>query len=331
MTAWSPTKKIEQLSFNEHSLKRATAWTFLDTKTRLLIAAMYANQERKLDGKAFKKFADWIKKESSAWSYLRSNLRFSVAANLDLQTEDPKRAFKTMMKIYDQLVSAGFQRHNGTYLGALSFTLQHPEADQPFIDEQCERAITLFRGLKKQQYLLTNTYDYPLIVLLALSREADIDKIVDEVSLKYDALRQGNWKRGNDLQGLTHILSLDEESHDNEMIQKVNHLYEDWERIMGRVKPAYYSEIGVLAVRKAVREDLVTVQETRDHILSLKSFRWHKDLSTQIATQFIAGTDLAESPIEGHMVTTMAILQQAEMAAMMASITASTAATNSNN
>ncbi|RNA66907.1 DUF4003 family protein [Alteribacter keqinensis] len=329
--AMNVTDKIDLLERNEQPVKKASAWTGLDTKTRLLIAAMFANKEQEVDPDAFKDLADWIKEQTSAWSYLRTNIRFSVAANLMLYTADPKKAFDSMMQMYDQLIDSGFRRHNVTYLAALAVTTQEPELSNEERVRLADRAIALYKAIRNDRMFSTNEYDYPLVVLLAAGREEPVEAIAREVNDTYERLRKGHWKRGNDLQGLTHILALDTEKSVDEHVQRANDLFEAWERELRRVKPAFYSEIGVLTVRSAITQDITIVRDLEERINTLPAFRWNKELGTMIAAQFTASSDLEESPVSEHMMTTLAILQQAEMAMMMATVGAVTVATTSGN
>ncbi|WP_026691053.1 DUF4003 family protein [Alteribacter aurantiacus] len=323
--------KIDLLVQNEQAVKKATAWTGLDTKTRLLLAAMFANRHQETNADEFKDVANWIKEQTSAWSYIRGNIRFSVAANLMLYTDDPHKAFDEMMKTYEVLLEAGFRRHNATYLAALALTTQTPNISDTDREVLAKRAMTLYKEVRKGQVFNTNEYDYPLIVLLAKGRADDIQNIGAEVSDTYQKLRRGNWKRGNELQGITHILALDSEKSVDAHIDKANELFEEWEREIGRVRPAYYSEIGALTVRNAVKADIATVKKHEEKLHALSSFRWNKELGTIIAAQFTASSDLEESPLNEHMLTTLSILQQAEMAATMAAVGAVTVATTSGN
>ncbi|WP_161524789.1 DUF4003 family protein [Alteribacter lacisalsi] len=321
--------KIRLLKENDTAVKKAAAWSGLDTPGRLLIASMYANRHKAVDQQHLRTLADWIKKEVGAWSFLRTSFRYPVAANLDLFTDDPKQAFAGFLEMYDALVAAGFHRSNSTYLAAMMIVTQEKEKVHSSKDFAA-RAMALYKSIRSRHPFLTGEHDYPLIVLLALVREEEPDELTEELSKTYKALSDWRFSKGNDLQGLTHVLSLDNSFTHEERLEKMRTLSDAWNSNVNKMKPAYYSELGLLALRGASPDDMGTVQQTGDNIQTLPGFRWQKDLAWQIAVQFTAASDLADSPLEGHMLSTIAMLQQADTAIMLTTIGAVGVTTSSN-
>ncbi|TMW70654.1 DUF4003 family protein [Alteribacter natronophilus] len=320
-------EKVHLLADNEPAVKKATAWSGMETKNRLLLASMYANREERLEAARLRDLADWIKGEVGMWSYMRTNFRYTAAANLDLYTGNPKEAFQDMMTMYDALISSGFNRSNSTYLAAMT-VVSHPEKTEP--EKLADRAMQLYKVIRSRHPFLTGENDYPLIVLLAAMRTDSPEELSTELSNTYRALSDWGFRKGNDLQGLTHVLSLDDAFTHEERLDKIKSLCKAWEEQIHRVKPAVYSELGLLALRGAVPEDIRTVKKAGDAILEIPSFRWQKDLAWQIGVQFTAAADLADSPLKGHMLSTLAMLQQADTAIMLTTIGAVTVTTSGN-
>lgn len=302
-------------------LRKEMRWT--DKKIVMMVAAVYVTSDRELDIHRYVKLCDTIKKEAGLFSYLKSTLSYSVAAMLDSRFEDPFEAFNEMMEVYDIMVRSGFNRSQYTYLAAVAMMQDSP--DDHDYKEKIIRAISVHRLMRKDHPFLTSDDDYPLAVLLA-QRDKEMEALIEHVEYIYRSLDQNGFWKGNPLQFLSHMLSLDEAHTADELVARTISSSNALKASDIRFKSMLYPEAGLLAF---LGEEVNTLNE----ILKLKQaldqespFRWQKDMNVKVAVNILVSQQLKETNnIQTGLFTTLETIMQAQQAATLAGVSAAAA------
>ncbi|RWZ52173.1 DUF4003 domain-containing protein [Halobacillus fulvus] len=306
-------QKVEEYLDIFHQMNQQLKWT--DDRTLMMAASVYAVHGAGFDVDRYVNLCEHIKEESGFFSHLKSNVRFSVAAVLDVKFEDPEAAFVRFSEAYDKLIDVGFKRSPFTYLAALVL-LQTDQVD-------AERARLVYDSMKSEHPFITTNDDYPLAVLLA-ERDGDIDTLMDEIEHIYRTLNSHGFWKGNNLQFLSHILSLDETHRPEERINQTLLVYDELKRIGMKPKGMHYPEVGMLALMKQPQQEVPHIQTVKDSLDREKHLKWHKDVNYKLAVQLVLSEELAM--METGLFTSMEVVMQAQQVALMAGVAGAAAA-----
>ncbi|SDY20742.1 Protein of unknown function [Evansella caseinilytica] len=324
---------VEEYKTIFSQMKKKLRWQMTDERFLMMISSLYIINGKPFDLQRFAAISDYIKKNVGMFSTLKSTQRFSTAAMLDLRFEKPEKKFHELLDVYEKLVKGGFRRGSYTYIAGLSLLTKDAEAERNH-DELINRAMDVFKGMKKGHLFLTGESDYPLAVLLAqLNRP--VEDMLDRMDNYYEKLSKTGFRKGNDLQFLSHILALQTEAEANELIDRCNRLAEDFKQAGRRVKRMYYPSVGLLATLESSSEEVENVMSFVDRLNGDQQFRWQKDMNFITAVNFIVkdkveDTDVVSAGIQTT-IESLIQAQQAAMIAMMAAAGSAAAASSSSN
>lgn len=235
----------------------------------------------------------------------------------------------TSIYLYEVLVKSGFKRGMFTYIAAgVLFTSKIDPKDHVFF---VEKAHHIYKAMQKEHMFLTSENDYPLALLLATQHE-EVSSLIERMEGFYHQLQTVGFKKGNDLQFLTHILSLDSTADKNGLSDRCLEIFDKIHQLNKKPKPVNYPTIGMLALCDQKQFDLQNLIWVTERLNAEKDFKWQKDINFMLAAQLFISelTEDTSVPTTGLM-TTLEIIMQAQQAAMIASMAAVTAATASNN
>lgn len=304
------------------TLKKRLRWQVSDHQVLMLTASIYCTNDHPFDVERFMGISEMIKKESGMFSHMKSQLRFSCAALLDVKTEGPHLQFERLQSLYNRLIEAGFKKGVYTHLAALA-VLGEEEIDP----DLPERALTLYKRMAKEHLFLTGHSDYPFAMLLAKKGQ---ENIVDYIETFYDQLNHEGFRKGNDLQTMSHILSLQVEEGPEVMISRALRIHDALRSEGIRMKPAYYPQVALLSFVKDA--DCGTIRSIWDNLNSIKAFKWHKDVNFMMAVNFYVSHYLEDASLaHTSLSTTIETLIQAQQTAMIATLSASAVITSSSN
>ncbi|KON85335.1 hypothetical protein AF331_10445 [Rossellomorea marisflavi] len=304
------------------TLKKRLRWQVSDHQVLMLTASIYCTNDHPFDVERFMGISEMIKKESGMFSHMKSQLRFSCAALLDVKTEGPHLQFERLQSLYNRLIEAGFKKGVYTHLAALA-VLGEEEIDP----DLPERALTLYKRMAKEHLFLTGHSDYPFAMLLAKKGQ---ENIVDYIETFYDQLNHEGFRKGNDLQTMSHILSLQEEEGPEVMISRALRIHDALRSEGIRMKPAYYPQVALLSFVKDA--DCGRIRSIWDNLNSIKAFKWHKDVNFMMAVNFYVSHHLEDASLaQTSLSTTIETLIQAQQTAMIATLSASAVITSSSN
>ncbi|WP_418201441.1 DUF4003 family protein [Alkalihalobacterium sp. APHAB7] len=321
-------QKVEQYIDGYKQLKSALKWKVSD-KTLMMVASIYVVNNKTLNISQFTELSEHIKSQVGLLSTLRGYQRFTIAAMLDVRFENPNAKFEEFIDLYEQLIQGGFKRDSFSYIAAMILLTNDPDGSDH--RESIERALAIYKGMKAQHFFLTSTVDYPLAVLLA-KVDTDIQILLDLTKTYYDELSKHGFRKGNDLQFLSHILSLQYEEKPNVLIERSLNILDKFKQSRRRLKTMHYPEIGLLALLEDGIQEIDFVLQLEDQLNNEKAFKWHKDMNFIMAVNFLMTDKMKESMIlETGIFTTFEALMQAQQAAMIAAVTSvSVASSNSN-
>lgn len=148
----------------------------------------------------------------------------------------------------------------------------------------------------------------------------------------YRQLHVKGFRKGNDLQFLSHVLSLDPERDMQELVRRTDTIYGKLKQSGMNIKTMHYSDIGMLALIPGADEEIKRIPQLARDLEAGKHFG-QRDVSIKLAIHFIVHEKLKESNLveTGLTAAIETMIQAAQQAAMIASIAAISAASASNN
>ncbi|WP_459502665.1 DUF4003 domain-containing protein [Bacillus sp. C1] len=315
-------QKLGQYTHIYAQLKDKLKWQTSDSRTGMMIAAMYAGSDKPFHLGRFLEISSYIKDQVGMFSYLKSYHRFVVAATLDIHFTHYKKAFQQFLDLYERLVAGGFSRSIFTYLAAAALL---PEENGQY-ETRIQRSMQVYKRMKEDHFFLTSTDDYPLAVLLAGQQEK-VETLMDRVERLYRKLAAAGFYKGNNLQFLSHILSLNKDMSEDILVARCKNIWHLLKREKVKVKQMHYPAVGLLALFEDGEKEVASVRAFIEKLQGDKLFRWHTDTNILIAIQLFVSQKGAESHAASTGLQTMIeVLVQAQQAAMIAAITASSAA-----
>lgn len=183
--------------------------------------------------------------------------------------------------------------------------------------------------MKQDHIFLTSASDYPLAVLLAYE---DRDDINEQMEKYYDSLSQNGFRKGNDLQFLSHILSLDTSTTIDRPVRRAASIMDSFRETGIRPKPMYYPIIGMISLLPEEQFQIDEISRMFNELNNEKSFRWQKDMNLITAVSFYVNEKITNKSLAATTIqTTLESILQAQQAVMIATIVSTTAATNAAN
>jgi len=287
----------------------------------MLVAAMYIVHHKEFNLTRYQTLTNDIKNKVGVFSYLKSLQRFTTAATLDITCQDPNQGFEKLMKIYEGLIESGFSRTPYAYIAAGTLL----KVEDTMIHKFAKKSHDIYRGMKEHHYFLTGSADYPLATLLAQGN-GDVAESIDRTEVYYELLKKKGFYKGHSLQFLSHILTLVNNPHPDDLVKKCLEVLEILKKKGIRVKRSYYPFVGILALLDQPDEQINLVLSLLQNLYVDKQFKWKKDINFMITVVLIIREkiDLGDIAIAGLNTSIEAIIQ-AQQAAMVASISANTA------
>ncbi|MGD6801281.1 DUF4003 family protein [Rossellomorea aquimaris] len=315
--------KIERYKDIYLQLKSNLRWKVSDNRALMMASSLYVTSERDFDINHFQKLSDFIKNEVGIFSTLKSQLRITIAAMLDTRFSNPEGAFADFSESYEALIEKGFNRGVYSYIAAIVLCSHEDKA------ESASLAMRIYKKMREEHFFLTGQSDYPLAMLLA-ERNQEVDSLIVRIEDFYNTLDQKGFRKGNDLQSMSHILSLHENPDPNELISRCTTLYDRMQQLDIQTKASLYPQLAVLSFLSDSEDHLSAIKDIWETLNAEKQFKWHKDINFMMAVSFYIADKIEHSSmVETSLYTTMETLILAQQAASVAAISGAAAAAGS--
>lgn len=309
--------KLEDYQEIYSKLKKRLRWKVSDSRSLMMVASLYVTNKRPFHIDRFMEISDYIKNNVGAFSRLKHEIRFTFAAMLDTRFDDYPSRFHEFLSLYDSLIGAGFSRGSFSYIAAMTM-LSDGDRKQDFAAYGME----VYKKMRDQHFFLTGHSDYPFALLLS-QREGNQDALIEKIEGFYHQLNSAGFRKGNDLQSMSHILSLHSEWSQDELAQRCTHLYDTFKQVGIKPKAMFYPQIALLSF---VDEDLALVNQVKDvweELNSSKAFKWHKDINLMMAVNMLISDKIENNAVmQVSLSTAIETLIQAQQATMIATVAA---------
>ncbi|MFB1050714.1 DUF4003 family protein [Paraliobacillus sp. JSM ZJ581] len=320
-------EKITTFETIYKQLQDKLKWKVSDKRTLMVMASTYVLNHQPFQLDQFLDISNYIKRHVGAFSTLQSYQRFTIAAMLDVRFQNPKEKFHQLIDVYDQLIKGDFSRGSFTYIAAMAIMTNSSKKSS--YNEQVDRSFIIYKEMKKKHFFLTSSSDYPLAALLSGVNE-DINNLMNRVEWLYENLSNMGFKKGNDLQFLTHILTLDSSISPQTLVSRSTHLLDAFKQAGIKIKKMLYPQVGMLALLEDTTDLIDTIRLVTEQMNHIKNFKWTKDFNLIFAINFVISEKIDDNRLlEAGLHTIMEAMMQAQQAVMIASIVGVSAANSS--
>ncbi|GEL09167.1 DUF4003 family protein [Salisediminibacterium halotolerans] len=314
------TVAVEPVLDTYDEVKKLLRWQFPGTGVMLMTASMYELRGEPFDAERFLALADTVKKKGTWFSPLKQSFRFSLAANLATSADDPERALAEVVRLYEALRRYKFKQGTATYVTAM---LLHKKADRDTpLEEHAERTQALHRGMKEKHPFLTGETDYPLAAMLAM-RGGEPEPVIERIEYFYKGMAEERLQKSNELQMMSHLLSLDDAHDDAEVLANAAAQLEHWKKAKLRLKPVHYPSLAMLALAVGSEDVTAEIKAAEAELKKHKGLRWEQDWPLVHAVQLTIHDWLKDDEaLRTTLYTTIETVQEAQQTAMLAAVTA---------
>lgn len=279
--------------------------------------------------KQLREQADRLVERASWFSSMKSELRFVVASML-MHGDVSADAFSDEVERIEALFKEAGMKRGSVYsqLAALLLLLNGRARGRDVDAALVARYGALYREMKSHHGFLTGQDDLPACALLA-REDGTPQELAARCERFYDGLRDLGFRRGNALQGVSHIMVAGPGA-DDALMHRFRALYTRFDEAGLWMGAGDYDEVAVLSFLGEPAETVVSlVLQHREHLQSRKP-RPGKELGFSLAcgTAFLQLLQQpADEDLRGvqHALAVQAILQ-AQQAAMIAAMTGAMAA-----
>ena len=310
-------------------LRARKRWS-MNSVTLRFVALSLGAAATSIDYDRLEEVATELRKRARWTSPLKSEIRYVVAAMILRRGQDPAAIHARVFETRDAFKAHKIpSRGTGATLAALLLALHH-EA-RPVAQPQIERLARVYRRWRNEHRWLTSSSDLPAAALHAV-RDVPVDVVAEEVERAYTSLADAGFRRGNQLQLVSHLLAVDPRGTDTG-VQRFLAVVERLRAADERVGESRYDEIALLALtRGSPREVVDSIVRNRDRLRAVKP-RPDKAVAFTLAAgiEMAADAEAARERNAGDLAALQSIqaivdAQQAAMIAVIAAVSAGAAA-----
>ena len=325
-------QKVDLMAENYHHLKESFKWE--NNLLNHFGAMIHTTNNKQVNIEKLKEIKKYIKEETSWYSYFRGTNEFILMSLLSFE-EDYKNFFQQMNELYEKMKQEKFKGSTELPLTTYSIVKGAPRQEW---DDKIRRAREFYEKIKENHYWLTSSNDYVFAAVLATSN-LEVEATSRKIEECYSYLNKEGFYKGNDLQALSHILAIGEETVE-EKCSKAVWLYKSLKDIGCKLQYSGLAILGPLAlVTKDVDKIVSEIKEVFDYISQKDGYGfWSIDKSTKtiLAATLVCHSyvnDIKKGVLEitlGNSINAIIIAQQqATIAAITEASAATTASSNS--
>ena len=269
---------------------------------------------------------DLINRNTGIFSSFRGNIRVPLACMLSME-DHPEDKFSKTQDLYRELR----EYFSGSdYLALAAFLL----TEYTCSEERISRGKRIYRLMKDEHPFLTSSEDSIFAILLAWSEQSD-EALISDMEACYRLLKE-RFRDSDCVQTMTHILAMEQDTADAKCA-RVFALYDSIEQNGGKYgKHHELATLAALAMLDADSKDLARdMLEVDAFLAEQKGYGfWGLDRKTRLMhAAMIVSDEYAPREVvdQATLTSTLALIiaQQMAMCAVIASTSATTAATSS--
>lgn len=258
-----------------------------------------------------------MKKTTGVFSNYRGTSKLILSALLACQYDNPKHEFDKILNYDKKMKEAGFK--NNMYLPIASYALL-VSCSEECVDVRINKAIEIYKEMKKNHPWLTSGDDYPLSILLANS-DTSVNSIIENVEECYKLLNENGFGKTNGLQFLSHILGFRQEENKIKVLRCKN-IFDTLKENKMKVYSGGYAAIGFLSILG--EEGYEAVKQVIEVVKILKSTKKYKWLTKE--THLFTAVALVSDVYIGNMKNQKELMKTAIGISIEALIAAQTVA-----
>jgi hypothetical protein len=267
-------------------LRARKRWS-TDTATYRFVALTLGAAGERVSHDRLEEVAAGLRRRAGWTSPLRSEIRYVVTAMILRRDLEAARVHQQVIAIRDRFREHGIKRRGtGATLAALLLALQAEARRVP--NSHLDRLARIYAQWRADHFWLTDANDLPAAALHA-GRDIPVESLTEDIRRAYARLRDAGFRRGNQLQLVSHLLAVDPRGTDN-AVQRFAIVAERLRDAGERVGTGRYDEAAVLALTQGPPGHVVErVLRHRDRLRNARP-RPSKDIAFSLA----AGIELAE-------------------------------------
>jgi len=242
--------------------------------TNHFAALTYTLNKKEFNKEKIQDVRKHIKKTTGIFSYYRGTSMTILSALLASQYDDPKQEFDKMFDYGKKMKKIGFK--NSMFLPIANYALL-ATCEEERVDTRINKAIAIYKEMRKNHRWLTSGDDYPLFIFLAKS-DNSVNTIIENMEECYKLLNQNGFKKNNGLQFLSHILGFRQEDNTIKVLRCIK-MFNILRENKIKVYSGGYAAIGFLAILG--EEGYEAVEQVIEVVKILKSNKKYKWLTKE--------------------------------------------------
>lgn len=305
-----------EMEWTHEKVTSLAGWS-VDEKTVLTIAVYYVLSQKDFSSESFLRTMDALRNRAGWLSPVRGDFLPMLASFLDRPELSADEAVQLLFKKQQIIRKTGFKNTVHSYLAAMLMT-----SDPAYSKVEAQQAKRLYDAMKKQHFLLTSDEDYSYAMLLGKANNNPVEQAA-LMRRYFDELSKAGFKSGAELQWLSQVLTMDCCSFHNERVNRAEQLMS---HIRKRVnfKPMHYPVIGFLAILECEDSQVEELIGLSNFIAKEAMFKWHKTLAFSFASGYFLQRLMEDDEVCGFSKELNGLIQQAIMAATIATIASTT-------
>jgi hypothetical protein len=324
-------QKVDLMVNNYLQLKKSFKWDM--NLIRHFGALIHAGKGKEVNVEKIEEVKKYIKEQTRWTSYFRGSNEFLIA-NLLCFEEDYRSFFINMQEVYEKMIGKGFKKSTQLPLAAYTFA---KEVDRVDWEYKLNRMNDFYNKMKENHYWLTSADDYVFAAVLAAT-DLNVLETTRNMEGCYSYLNDEGFYKGNELQTLSHILALGEETT-NEKCRKAISIYKKLKEKDYKLQYQGLATLGLLSLVAPDEDKIVyDIKEIYDYIYEKDGYGfWSLDKSTRIILACTLVSDFYVDEIKkgvfqialGNSINAIIIAQQQAAIAACAACSAAAASASS--
>jgi hypothetical protein len=238
--------------------------------TNHFTALTYTLNNKDFDKEKIENVRKHMKETTGMFSYYRGTSRIILSSLLACKYDNPQQEFNKMLQYDEKMKEAGFK--NNMYLPMANYALLSTCTEE-WVDTRINKAIEIYKEMKKNHPWLTSGDDYPLSILLSQS-EMPVNNIIDNIEDCYRLLNENGFSKNNGLQFLSHIIGFRQEENKIKVL-RCKEIFDKLKENKMKVYSGGYAVIGFLSLLGEEAQNAVEqVIEIVKVLQSTKKYKW---------------------------------------------------------